>query len=287
MVSETLIQTPRYTQNRTVLAALTFIRPYPGEKPRFLSAALAGDAQQFFFDTERKLVCIEDVRAWPRAPRLDREGFALVHHPTDVENLADDRAVDDRYLDEIERLLAKTLGAEQVVVFDVTRRSDAPQGASNRDGRRRPAGRIHVDYTEASGPKRAADVLGHDHVRALLAAGQRIVQVNVWRPMVGPVQRSPLALADAQTVAPSDLVATDQVFPDRVGEIYHLSAGDGQRFGYVPEMSRDEVILIKGWDSKTDGRARFTPHSAFELPDQSSAPPRHSIEVRTFAVLPR
>ena len=29
----------------------------------------------------------------------------------------------------------------------------------------------------------------------------------------------------------------------------------------------DEVLLIKGWDSLDDGRARFTPHGAFEQPD--------------------
>ena len=43
-------------------------------------------------------------------------------------------------------------------------------------------------------------------------------------------------------------------------------------------MERDEVILIKGWDSVHDGRAVFTPHGAFALPGQdSSVPPRESI----------
>ena len=51
-------------------------------------------------------------------------------------------------------------------------------------------------------------------------------------------------------------------------------------------MSRDEVLLIKGWDSLDDGRARFTPHGAFNLPDTpASAPARESIEVRTLVVI--
>jgi len=51
-------------------------------------------------------------------------------------------------------------------------------------------------------------------------------------------------------------------------------------------MTRDEVLLIKGWDSLDDGRAKFTPHSAFELPDTGQgAPPRESIEVRTLVII--
>ena len=50
-------------------------------------------------------------------------------------------------------------------------------------------------------------------------------------------------------------------------------------------MERDEVMLIKGWDSLDDGRARFTPHGAFQLPvEDLDAPPRESIEARTYLV---
>ena len=52
------------------------------------------------------------------------------------------------------------------------------------------------------------------------------------------------------------------------------------------EVQSDELILIKGWDSLDDGRARFTPHGAFDLPEmREDAPPRESIEVRTFAII--
>lgn len=64
-----------------------------------------------------------------------------------------------------------------------------------------------------------------------------------------------------------------------------MAHSPGQRWGYISNMHPDEVLLIKGWDSRKDGRARFTPHSAFALPGQESAPPRRSIEVRTFAIL--
>src|SRR3546814_8738196 len=84
---------------------------------------------------------------------------------------------------------------------------------------------------------------------------------------------------------PQDLVATYQLFPNRVCEIYHLAYHPAQRWYYAPAMARDEVVLIKGWDSLDDGRARFTPHSAFQLPQQrADAPARESIEVRTFEI---
>ena len=112
------------------------------------------------------------------------------------------------------------------------------------------------------------------------------MQVNVWRPITGPVRRSPLALADAETVKAGDLIATDQIFPDRVGEIYNLAYDPDQQWYWAPEMAPDEVLLIKGWDSLDDGRARFTPHSAFSPPQvRDDAPPRESIEIRTLVII--
>jgi hypothetical protein len=224
------------------------------------------------------------MRPLAGALSLDREGFELLRHET-VADLDDDDAVEEVYYPEIDALLRAVTGASRVVIFDATRRSDAGAGAKNRDGQRGPATRVHVDYTAKSGPQRVKDLLGEDEARRLEASGARIVQINVWRPIRGPVQRSPLALADASSVHPEDLVATDQVFPDRVGEIYHLAYDPAQRWYFAPAMTPDEVLLIKGWDSLTD-RARFTPHGAFDLPDTpAGAPPRESIEVRTLVVI--
>jgi hypothetical protein len=268
-----------------VRAALTFITR-ADIKPVFHSAALTGGAPRVFFDTERHDVLIRDMRPLERALSLDRAGFELLRHETAVADLYDDVAVERVYYPEVEALLGAVTGASRVVVFDATRRSDGGAGARNRDGLRGPASRVHVDYTEKSGPQRVKDLLGETEAARLAATGARIVQINVWRPIHGPVQRSPLALADAKSVRPGDLIATDQVFPDRVGEIYHLAYHPGQRWYYAPLMTPDEVLLIKGFDSLTDGRARFTPHGAFELPDTpAAAPPRESIEVRTLVVI--
>lgn len=269
----------------TTRASLTFIRRQTA-KPVFYSSALTGGAPKLSFETEDHTVPILDMR--PIAPILsiDHEGFELLEHEAAVDDLYDDEAIKSAYTPEIEALLRQRFGASQVHVFDVTRRSDAGSGANNPDGSRGPAGRLHVDYTAKSGPQRVRDFLGDRQADRLKTTEARILQVNVWRPIRGPVQRSPLALADASTVPAEDLIATDQIFPDRVGEIYSIAQSPAQRWYYAPEMTRDEVLLIKGWDSLDDGRARFTPHGAFNLPDTpASAPARESIEVRTLVVI--
>lgn len=276
---------PEAASGQDVVAPLVFIKPQD-EKPRLLSQAYTGGEVQFLFEVGERDVLIGDAR--PVADRLDleREGFVLRTSPTAVRDFYDDEEVETFYYAEIASLLKQELGASHVAIFDATRRSDSGKGATNKDGARSIASRIHVDYTALSGPARARDVLGEAEVDRLLEAGARILQVNVWRPIKGPVQRAPLALADASSVAPDDLVATDQVFPDRVGEIYHLTYNPSQRWYYVPQMTTDEVILIKGWDSLQDGRAQYTPHAAFPLPTQTEdTPARESIEIRTFVVI--
>ena len=269
----------------SVEGALSFIVPQD-TKPVFHSTALTGGEAKIFFELEDVSVPIADMRLIAENLSVDTQGFELLHHETQVDDLYDDAVVDSTYHAEVEDILRERFDATHVAIFDVTRRSDDTGGARNPDGLRGPATRVHVDYTVASGPQRAKDVLGEAEYERLIEAGARILQVNVWRPISGPVKRSPLALADAASIATEELVATDQVFADRVGEIYQVAHGAGQRWYYASEIDRDEILLIKGWDSIDDGRAHFTPHGAFELQETGpDAPPRESIEVRTFVII--
>ena len=269
----------------SVEGALSFIVPQD-TKPVFHSTALTGGEAKIFFELEDVSVPIADMRLIAENLSVDTQGFELLHHETQVDDLYDDAAVDSTYHAEVEDILRERFDATHVAIFDVTRRSDDTGGARNPDGLRGPATRVHVDYTVVSGPQRAKDVLGEAEYERLIEAGARILQVNVWRPISGPVKRSPLALADASSIATEELVATDQVFADRVGEIYQVAHGAGQRWYYASEIDRDEILLIKGWDSIDDGRAHFTPHGAFELQETGpDAPPRESIEVRTFVII--
>ncbi len=137
------------------------------------------------------------------------------------------------------------------------------------------------DYTVRSGRQRVRDLLDPDDAATFLQ--HRFAIVNVWRSIGAPVETTPLAIADPQSMAPEHFVATDIVHPNRTGEIYQVANSPNQRWVYLPSMGRDEALLIKCYDSATDGRARFTAHTAFDNPTApDDAAPRESIEVRTL-----
>jgi hypothetical protein len=139
---------------------------------------------------------------------------------------------------------------------------------------------VHNDYTAKSAPQRVRDLMG-DEAEELLK--HRYAEVNLWRPIRGPLLRSPLALCDAQTLAEENLVASDLRYPDRTGETYAVTYNPAQRWYYFPRMQADEAVLIRCFDSAQSGAARFSAHGAFEDPaSPPDAPPRESIEVRTL-----
>jgi hypothetical protein len=139
---------------------------------------------------------------------------------------------------------------------------------------------VHNDYTDRSGPQRVRDLLGE---AATTLIRHRFAEINVWRPIKGPLLDSPLALCDAQTIAPEDFVATDLKYPNRTGETYSVLFNPRHRWYYFPKLERDEAVLIKCYDSERDGRARFTAHTAFDDPTTPpDAPPRESIEARAL-----
>ena len=224
-------------------------------------------------------VTVRDARPLAAELSLDREGFALVGHETAVTDFEDEAEVERVYYPEMERLVKEATGASRVLVFDHTLRVDGGRH-EEQAAFRAPVRRAHNDYTARSGPQRVRDLLPEE-AEALLEG--RVAVVNVWRPIRGPVETAPLALSDAASVPAEDLVAADLVYPDRRGEIYELAYNPAHRWYYVPEMTRDEALLIKGYDSLEDGTARFAPHTAFDDPTSPpDAAPRESIEIRTL-----
>jgi hypothetical protein len=140
---------------------------------------------------------------------------------------------------------------------------------------------VHNDYTEWSGPQRVREILP-DEADRLLAGRFAIIQV--WRAINQPIRSNPLAIADARSVGFGDLLAAERRYPHRVGETYQVRYNPEHRWFYFPEMRRDEALVFKVYDSAKDGRARFTAHTSFVDPTTPpGAPPRQSIEARTFA----
>ena len=58
-----------------------------------------------------------------------------------------------------------------------------------------------------------------------------------------------------------------------------------RRWYYAKAMETDEVYVFVCYDSREDGRARFTPHTSFDDPTcPPDAPERESIEIRAYAL---
>jgi hypothetical protein len=225
-------------------------------------------------------VPIRDARPILGEITLDRHGFELVRHRSAVRDFYDDDEVKRIYYPEAERLLKAATGVSRVFVFDHMTRRRATSGDGTGDGRRQPVTRVHVDHTARSGPQRVRDLLA-DEAEELLQG--RVQIVNVWRPIKGPLLDAPLAVCDAASVEPNDLVPSDLVYPHRVGETYSVTYRPSHRWFYFPNMRTDEALLLKCYDSKQDGRARFAPHTAFIDPNTPpDAPPRESIELRAL-----
>ncbi len=253
----------------------------PGhEKPVLYTAMPGAAASERSGTVESHTVAIADGRPIVDRLSLDGAGFELRPHATAVASFYDDEEVRTIYYPEVEQLVKAATGASRVVIFDHTVRIE---DAAQRDERavRAPVRVVHNDYTVRSGRQRVRDLLEADDAETFLQ--HRFAVVNVWRSIGAPVETTPLAIADAQSIAPADFVATDLVYPDRTGEIYQVAYSPNHRWFYFPKMRRDEALLLKCYDSATDGRARFTPHSAFDDPTApDDAPPRESIEVRTL-----
>src|SRR5579859_2805641 len=113
---------------------------------------------------------------------------------------------------------------------------------------------------------------------------RRFSIIQVWRAIIDPIRSNPLALVDARSVVPDDLLVAERRYPNRVGQTYRLKYNPAHRWFYFPEMRRDEAIVFKVYESIKDGRARFTPHTSFDDPQTPpGAAPRQSIEARAFA----
>jgi hypothetical protein len=218
---------------------------------------------------------INDARPLIKDLSLDRQGFVLVRSQTAVVNFYDEQEVRAVYYPEVERLVKAATGTVKVVVFAHDVRSILKARAGEK-GVREPVAPVHNDYTIKSAP---------EHVRALFDVDEaeerlkhRFVEINVWRPIRGPVQSTPLAVCDSRSIAQNDLVPTDLKH-----EVYMVRFSPRHRWFYFPEMETSEVLLIKGFDSMEDGRARFTAHAAFEdATAPTSAPARESIEARVL-----
>ena len=236
---------------------------------------------RFSGEVDARTVTIHDAR---RAGRftLDVNGFELISHRSTLTEWAafrDGERVKSIDYPEVEAALKAHTGADKVVLFDHTLRDSTVE--SGRAALREPVRRVHNDQTLLSAPNRVKKHLSAEEATWRLQG--RFAIVNFWRPVGGPVLRMPLAVCDARTLEPRDLLPSDLVYPDWKGEIYAVAFNPRQRWYWHHRQTTAEATLLKIYDSASDGRARLTAHSAFEDPTSApTAPARRSIEIRAL-----
>ena len=248
----------------------------------YVASKGGGDRTRHLGNFRSEEVAIQDARTALSVSDLDREGFMLLAHESAVTDFYDDDALRTIYHGEITALIRRASGARRVEVFDDTRRSSSVALQRER-GIREPATIVHNDYTERSAARRLAEFSRTES--ADRRPPQRFAIINAWRPIGATVVDQPLALCDASTVDENDLVAVERRAADRTGELQVALHAPRQRWYFYSRMHRGEVLLFKTYDSARDGRARFTPHTAFRCPDaDDTTPPRESLETRCLAL---
>lgn len=259
------------------IGSLAFLSPH-SDNPAFIMhpPGTPSERRGDYYDIPVRL---RDGRTTPDAQTgLDICGFTLCHAPTSAD-FSSESSIRASYYPEVTALARRETGATFAAILDHTIRSSAPdtQGRS-------VVTHVHNDYTPRSAMGHA-NRLAHE---AGLAPGWRALQINIWRPLSEPVLMAPLAVADAASIRPEDLVTCDLIYPDRKGEIYELRYHPAQRWFWFPMMMRDEALIFKGHDSGANAPVRHTPHTSFQLQGTGpDTPPRISIETRIFCFFPQ
>jgi hypothetical protein len=223
---------------------------------------------------------------WSRADSfsLDREGFTLKEFRNAFDRFDDDDAVRSQFYTPVAEFVRTSVGARRAIVFDHTIRSkvnEQLQTAEHTTTQRAPVMLVHCDYTPVSGPLRVSQLLP-DEADALLK--RRVAFFNFWKPLKRRVEEKPLAMCDVTSATQDDMIKMKLRYRDRTGEIFVMRHSPAHRWWYFPKMTPENVVLLKTYESATDGRARFLGHSAFDDPNTpANAVVRESIEIRTMA----
>lgn len=265
---------------RTVEGRINYIGSM-AERPRYY----ANDHSRDVLSLVERAVRIEDARARPVPPSLRQEGFELVRHVSAIRDLRDTTAVAQAHRAEIEQLVSGLSGADRVVVGSpgVLRFSERAV-ESGRLNNSRPARFIHIDVSDATARLFADRALPKDAGRPV----RRFAHYNVWRVLSPPPQDVPLAVCDARSVSPSDLMEADAVFdvpgqPEWSFEGLVVRYSPAHRWSYFPSMTQDEALVFKTNDSDAT-QPKHVPHTAFNDPTcPPEVSPRASIEMRAIA----
>ncbi|TVY22580.1 Gibberellin cluster GA4 desaturase [Lachnellula hyalina] len=263
------LYTPRH-----VTATFNYFKPNEDGSPP--APAYVGRPETYERPSDPHTVTVHDIRGSEDEYSLDKTGFGIFKHESTEKDFTDEEKIKDVYYKEVEGILKKATGATRILIFDHTIRRAVPGGDSSTQ--RGPVQRVHIDQSYTASSNRVSH---HLPLEAAVLLQSRHQIINVWRP-IKTIRKDPLGVADARSVGDEDLVPIGLIYPDRAGETCSVAFGAEHRWHYLNEQSPEEVLLIKCFDSETDGRARRVPHSAFVDEERVGEETRESIEVRAL-----
>ncbi|KAK7052408.1 hypothetical protein R3P38DRAFT_3386819 [Favolaschia claudopus] len=261
-----------------------FVAPEDGSRAyQMRNAKLDTGVRDRNFGLEAREIKIANLRGNESTASLDKTGFQLVKQPAKHTSFTNEADIKKGYYGESAELLKKVTGASRVVIYDHTVRRRRPGEIDSSASKRQPLSQAHVDQTPKSATAAVHRILPAEEVPELLK--HRFQLINLWRPINNPASDWPLALCDFRSVDPvADVAPVALVYDDREGETYQVKYNEKHKWKYFSNVTPEEGILIKCYDSVQDGSvALYTPHTAFSDPlTPTDAPLRESIEVRAL-----
>lgn len=241
-------------------------------------------SQAFYFDVDGEVgnlispelkptrVNVRDMRNSSDELDFAKDGILFRNHHSKIEVFEDSFNWEKTYDKELQSLLAETIGAKEIIVFDHTVRVDDP------DADRKPARNVHNDYSESGAHKRLTDILGENKARDFKAGHYGFV--NIWRPVERMIQTSPIGFIRPSSMTADDWMTIELVYPDRIGQILGVAANKNHEWFYFSGMTPEEVLIFNIYDNQ---KRPSLGHSALDMLNHGPGHlPRKSIETRTL-----
>ncbi|MYB38172.1 MAG: hypothetical protein F4Y26_12515 [Gammaproteobacteria bacterium] len=221
----------------------------------------------------RQRITVHNARLLNPAPTLATHGFELVRAPTIVD-LMDTEAVQSAFYGECRDLLRRVTGAGEV-------RGGAHEYRTGFGGEKGPRGvkptpngsggayaqGIHSDMSAAV----------EDRFAGLIPDDRHFESINIWRSADGgTIRMMPLAVCASPSVKPDDIVFGDGQNTGNIRQYMkvvdqRLIHGAHQRWYYFPDMTPDEVLLFRQYDTRKEAlNLRTVFHTA--VADPTTAP---------------
>ena len=217
---------------------------------------------------------------------LDREGFTLASHACGLTEASDIGAIAEDYLQSVGALLKEMSGADLVLAQGKGLLKRHAERAKV-DGAIGPSRWAHMDYTEYAANKWVEWIEGWQHRE--LRQYPRFAIFQTWRCVSPPPQDNTLVLCDASTIRDEDCIPFDACVrepfdaPGNQFESQLCRYDADHRWYYFPNLTPDELIVFKAYDSDHSRWAQAL-HNSADIPEISEeSAPRISIEARFFA----